>query len=275
MVDMDHRGPLIGITTYDDTAEWRGWSAPAALVPRAYVDAVRRAGGRPVLLPPGGSAAEAAATVAGLGGIVIAGGGDVDPARYGAPRQPETGAPCTERDAWELTVLERALAGTVPVLAICRGLQLLNVVRGGTLHQHLPHVVGHEGHSGGPGWFGSHPVRIADTGVAARILGPDRDGAEGPGPAEALGLARDPDGDGGAGREGHWLDVPTHHHQAVDRLGDGLAASAWAEDGTVEAIELAAPAGFLIAVQWHPEEDSDPRLFRALVHAAACREGCA
>lgn len=250
--------PLIGITTYGDTAEWRGWSAPAALVPRAYVDAVRRAGGRPVLLPPGGSAAEAAETVAGLGGIVIAGGGDIDPARYGAPRQPETGAPGTERDAWELAVAESALSGTVPLLAICRGMQLLNVVRGGTLHQHLPDIAGHDGHSGVPGGFGRHRVRIAAAGALAQILG-----------------GHDTDGHGADGR---WLDVPTHHHQAADRLGRGLVASAWAADGTVEAVEFAAgspgvPAGFAVGVQWHPEEDDDLRLFSALVRAAAGQHG--
>jgi putative glutamine amidotransferase len=247
---MNDMSPLIGITTYDGPAQWRGWSMAADLLPRSYVDAVRRAGGRPVLLPPGGSPAEAAATVAGLDGLVVSGGPDVDPGRYGAARLPETVPASAERDAWELAVLDCALAGAVPLLAICRGHQLLNVARGGTLHQHLPHVVGHEGHSGEPTRFGSHPVRIGGTGALAGIFGPDGPGAEGP-----------------------WLNVPTHHHQAVDRLGRGLVASAWAEDGTVEAVEFAAPgsggpAGFAVGVQWHPEEGDDPRLFTALVSAA-------
>jgi gamma-glutamyl-gamma-aminobutyrate hydrolase PuuD len=239
--------PLIGITTYNDTAQWRDWSSPAALIPRTYVDAVRRSGGRPVLLPPGGDPAEAAATVADLDGVIVSGGGDVDPARYGAAAQPETGAPNPERDAWELAVLDAALAAGVPVLAVCRGIQLLNVTRGGTLHQHLPQVVGHEEHSGPDCGFGRHRVRVGDGGVLSRILGPG----------------------------GPWLDVPTHHHQAVDRLGEGLVATAWAADGTVEAVEFAAgeenPAGFAIGVQWHPEEGSDPRLFDALAVAAAGR----
>jgi putative glutamine amidotransferase len=239
--------PLIGITTYDGPAQWRGWSMTADLLPQSYVDAVRRAGGRPVLLPPGGSPAEAAATVAGLDGVVISGGPDLDPARYGAEPHPLTVPASAERDAWELAVLDRALAGRVPLLAICRGIQLLNVALGGTLHQHLPHVVGHEGHSGPPTEFGWHRVRIGGAGALAGIFGPDGPGADGP-----------------------WLNVPTHHHQAIDRLGDGLAASAWAEDGTVEAVEFAAagPGPFALGVQWHPEEGDDPRLFAALVTAA-------
>lgn len=240
--------PLIGITSYSDPAEWRDWSAPAALLPRSYVDAVRRAGGRPVLLPPGGDPAEAAATVADLDGLVISGGGDVHPARYGAAPHPRTGEANPERDDWELAVLGSALAQAVPVLAICRGLQLLNVARGGTLHQHLPDVVGHEGHSGGAGEFGWHRIRVGGTGALAAVFGAD--------------------GRGGPGADGPWLTVPTHHHQAIDRLGEGLVASAWAEDGTVEAVEFAAPAGFALGVQWHPEEGQDPRLFAALVTAA-------
>jgi gamma-glutamyl-gamma-aminobutyrate hydrolase PuuD len=242
--------PLIGITTYDGPAQWRGWSMTADLLPHSYVDAVRRAGGRPVLLPPGGSPAEVAATVAGLDGLVISGGPDLDPAHYGAEPHPLTVPASADRDSWELAALNCALTQAVPLLAICRGIQLLNVARGGTLHQHLPHVVGHEGHSGEPTEFGSHPVRIGGAGALAGIFGPDGPGADGP-----------------------WLNVPTHHHQAIDRLGDGLVASAWAEDGTVEAVEFAAfspeaPHGFALGVQWHPEEGDDPRLFAALVTAA-------
>ncbi len=259
---------LIGITTYSDSARWRDWSAPAAVLPRTYVDAVRRGGGRPVLLPPGGTAAEAAATVADLDGLVVAGGGDVDPSRYGAAMHPATGAPDAERDAWELALLDSALQAGRPLLAICRGIQLLNVIRGGTLHQHLPHVVGHEEHSGIGDDFGRHMVRIGGAGAIGRILtpgGPAADGARADGPGADDGF------DWPAG-DGHWVEVPTHHHQAVDRLGAGLAATAWAADGTVEALEFAdAPgaAGFAIGVQWHPEEGTDQRLFRALVSATA------
>ncbi len=239
--------PLIGISTYNDLAQWRDWSAPAALIPQTYVDAVRRSGGRPVLLPPGGDPAEAAATVADLDGLIVSGGGDVDPARYGAAQHPETGAPNGERDGWELALLDAALAAGVPLLAICRGIQLLNVVRGGTLHQHLPQVVGHEDHSGPACGFGRHLVRVGTAGALGRVL---------------------TGGDGDA-----WLDAPTHHHQAVDRLGDGLVATAWAADGTVEGLEAVGSPVFAVGVQWHPEEGDDPRLFAALVAAAGVARG--
>jgi putative glutamine amidotransferase len=245
--------PAIGITTYDDHASWRNWSARAAMLPWMYVDAVRRSGGRPVLLPPGGSAGEATEAVADLDGVVVAGGGDIDPARYGAAPHPRTGAVSAERDAWEMAVLSSALAAGVPLLAICRGIQLLNVARGGTLHQHLPQVVGHDGHSGEPAAFGWHPVRVAETGMVAGILGP-----------------------GEGSLDGRWLDVPTHHHQAIDRLGRDLTASAWAADGTIEAVEPAGTArsrAFFLGVQWHPEEGDDPRLFDALVRAAGRTAG--
>src|SRR6201995_3035708 len=134
--------PLIGISTYNDLAQWRDWSSPAAKIQLPYVDAVRRSQGRPGLLLPGGDPAEAAATVTDLDGLIVSGGGDVDPARYGAAAPPETGAPNAERDGWELALIEAALDRGLPLLAICRGMQLLNVVRGGTLPQHLPPVVG-------------------------------------------------------------------------------------------------------------------------------------
>jgi putative glutamine amidotransferase len=254
-------GPLIGISTYSDLARWRDWSSPAALIPRTYVDAVRRSGGRPVLLPPGGDPAEAAATVADLGGLIVSGGGDVDPARYGAAPHPETGAPNGERDGWELALLDAALAGAVPLLAICRGIQLLNVLRGGTLHQHLPQVAGNEKHSGPACGFGRHLVRVGSAGTLGRVL------AGGPGLA-GPGLASP----GLASTARAWLDAPTHHHQAIDRLGDGLVATAWAADGTVEGVEVTGSVtGFAVGVQWHPEEGEDPRLFDALVAAAAAR----
>src|SRR6202046_1929852 len=236
--------PLIGISTYNDLAQWRDWNAPAALIPQTYVNAVRRSGGRPVLLPPGGDPAEAAATVADLDGLIVSGGGDVDPARYGARAHPETGAPNSERGGWELALLDAALAAGRPLLAICRGIQLLNVLRGGTLHQHLPQVVGNEEHSGPDCGFGRHLVRVGTEGTLGRLLS--------------------------AGDDQTWLDAPTHHHQAVDRIGAGLVATARAADGTVEALEVAdGLAAFAVGVQWHPEEGDDPRLFAALVAAAA------
>src|ERR1700722_6354330 len=236
--------PLIGISTYNDLAQWRDWNSPAALIPHTYVVAVRGSGGRPGLLSDGGDVAEAAATVADLDGLIVSGGGDVDPARYGARAHPETGAPNSERDGWELALLDAALAAGGPLLAICRGIQLLNVLRGGTLHQHLPQVVGNEEHSGPDCGFGRHLVRVGTEGTLGRLLS--------------------------AGDDQTWLDAPTHHHQAVDRIGAGLVATAWAADGTVEALEVAGGlAALAVGVQWHPEEGNDPRLFTALVDAAA------
>jgi putative glutamine amidotransferase len=239
--------PVIGITAYDEEAEWRKWEARAALLPYAYVNAVRRGGGRPVLLPPGGDEDEASATVAGLDGLVVAGGPDVDPARYGKARDPRTQPAIPVRDAWDLAVTGAALTAGVPVLAICRGMQVLNVCRGGTLHQHVPDLVGHERHEGGPGYYGRHKVRVSPDSMLAGVV-----------------------------PEPGFFDVPTHHHQAVDLLGDGLRAVAWEEDGLIEAVE-AGPSqldglpGFVLGVQWHPERGDDIRLFAALVSVATER----
>jgi putative glutamine amidotransferase len=240
--------PAIGITTYDDEAAWRNWKARAAMLPYAYVAAVRRSGGRPVLLPPGGDDEEAGLTVAGLDGLVVSGGPDIDPARYGAARHPETQAPVPGRDAWDLAVTGAALTQGVPLLAICRGMQVLNVLRGGTLHQHIPDLVGHDRHNGGPpGHFGRHKVRVNPGSMLAGVL-----------------------------PEPGFFEVPTHHHQAVDLLGDGLKAVASSEDGIIEAVEagpscLDGFSGFLLGVQWHPEQGTDLRVFTALVAAASER----
>ncbi|MBW1602139.1 gamma-glutamyl-gamma-aminobutyrate hydrolase family protein [Streptomyces sp. JJ66] len=225
--------PLVGVSTYlEDAARWGVWELPAALLPAAYHRLVQRAGGLAALLPPDATPGAAAAVVGRLDALVIAGGPDVDPARYGAGRDPRTGPPAAARDAWELALLDAALAAGVPVLGVCRGMQLLNVARGGTLAQHL------DGHSGPPGVFAAHRV----TPVAGTLLG---------------GLLGGP------------VDVPTYHHQAVDALGEGLIVSAHAVDGTVEAIE--ARDGFVLGVQWHPEAGTDVRVLRALVRAAADR----
>jgi putative glutamine amidotransferase len=239
--------PVIGITTYEDHAAWRGWSERAALLPYVYVDAVRRSGGRPVLLPPGGDAAEARQTVAGLDGLVVSGGPDVDPSRYGAVRHPMTQPPVTARDEWDLAITATALSQGVPLLAICRGMQVLNICLGGTLHQHVPDLVGHLRHNGPETGFGLHSVQVAEGSLLASIL-----------------------------PSGEFFDVPTHHHQVVDLIGDGLTAVAWEEDGVIEAVEagpseLGAVHGFVLGVQWHPEQGSDPRLFDALAAAAAER----
>lgn len=229
---------LIGVTTYlEESVRWGAWDLPAAVLPAGYHRLVQRAGGTAVLLPPD-RPDRAPAVVARLDGLVIAGGPDVEPARYGARPHPRTGPPYRERDAWELALIEAALAGGTPLLGVCRGMQLLNVALGGTLVQHLPDTVGHGGHAGPPGVFGRHLV----TPVPGTRLGALLPGA---------------------------MTVPTFHHQAVDRLGRGLVVCARAQDGTPEALEPRADdGGFVLAVQWHPEGGDDLRVMSALVTAA-------
>jgi putative glutamine amidotransferase len=235
--------PLIGISAYGEQARWGGWEAAAMLLPRRYADRVAQAGAIPVLLPPVPGVEEALDR---LDGLVLSGGGDIDPARYGAQRAPQTARIHGERDTAELALLTRALSLGLPVLGICRGMQLINVARGGSLHQHLPDLVGHDEHSPAPGTYGAHEVSVA---LGTRLAG-------------ILGMAQQ--------AEPRPVVVPTHHHQGVDRLGQGLSATAWAADGTVEAVELdSAEHDFLVAVQWHPEAGDDLSLFRALVTAAA------
>ncbi|NDU71347.1 gamma-glutamyl-gamma-aminobutyrate hydrolase family protein [Actinomadura sp. DSM 109109] len=231
--------PLIGITTYQEPARWGFWVREAALLPVPYARSVERAGGVPVLLPPAATLRGVDVLVSRLDGLVLAGGGDVDPGLYGAARHPETGPPQPQRDRFELALARAAVDADLPFLAICRGLQVLNVARGGALVQHLPEAVGHREHAPGAGIVGSHRVRISESSLVGGILG-------------------------GSG------DVPTCHHQAVSRLGTGLTAVAWAEDQVIEAVELRGHR-FGLAVQWHPEEGDDPRLFEALVAAAAGR----
>ncbi|MGA5699383.1 gamma-glutamyl-gamma-aminobutyrate hydrolase family protein [Peterkaempfera bronchialis] len=232
---MENR-PLIGITTYLERARWGVWEQSAALLPAAYPALVQAAGGLAVLLPPD-DPGRAPSVAARLDGLVVAGGPDIAPDRYGAEPHPRTAATAPERDAWESALIRAAAAARLPLLGVCRGMQLLNVVRGGTLVQHLPEAVGHRGHCPTPGVFARHPVRPV-PGTALAALLPEAE-----------------------------LAVPTYHHQAVDRLGSGLRVCARAADGTVEALEGDGP-GFLLGVQWHPERDGDLRVVRALVAAA-------
>ncbi|MFE7553112.1 gamma-glutamyl-gamma-aminobutyrate hydrolase family protein [Streptomyces gardneri] len=226
--------PLIGVTTYLDQARWGVWDMQAALLPAPYPRLVRESGGLVVMLPPDDAAA-AAEVVARLDGLVVAGGADVEPVRYGAEPDPRTGPPARARDSWELALIDAALASGTPLLGICRGMQLLNVALGGTLVQHL------DGHVEAVGVIGRHPVKPV-PGTRYASLVPEL------------------------------TEVPTYHHQAVDRLGTGLAPSAHAEDGTVEAVELSAPA-WALGVQWHPEMGEDLRVMRGLVEAARARQG--
>ncbi|SDK15077.1 anthranilate synthase component 2/putative glutamine amidotransferase [Nonomuraea maritima] len=226
--------PVIGITSYVEPASFTVWrDMPVALLPYMYVEQVVRAGGQPVLLPPAG---DPVAALRGLDALILAGGGDVDPARYGEPPHERTGYLRQARDESEFALLAAALDRGLPYLGICRGLQVLNVALGGTLHQHLPDVVGHEGHAPAPGRFGHLPVTPLPGTRLAKILG------EQP------------------------VTVPHAHHQAVDRLAPGLTVSAVAEDGTVEAVELDTE-GFALAVQWHPEAGEDHLVIEALVRA--------
>ncbi|MET9363581.1 gamma-glutamyl-gamma-aminobutyrate hydrolase family protein [Streptomyces sp. NPDC006632] len=224
--------PLIGISTYLESARWGVWELPAALLPAGYPRLVRAAGGLAAMLPPDDDPAAAAEVVARLDGLIIAGGADVEPVRYGAEPSPRTGPPARDRDAWELALIDAALTSGTPLLGICRGLQLLNVALGGTLVQHL------EGHTGGRGVFGEHTVEPVPGTLYASLV------------PEAS-------------------SVPAYHHQCVDRLAPSLVASAHADDGTVEAAELPG-GGWVLGVQWHPEMGRDLRVAEGLVRAAAC-----
>jgi putative glutamine amidotransferase len=226
--------PLIGITAYVEEASYGPWTGLHTLVPHSYVRAVDRAGGRAVVVPPGEDAIDE--TLDALHGIVFSGGSDLDPGAYGAAAHPQTYPDRPERDRGELALLESALARDMPVLAVCRGSQVLNVARGGDLVQHLPEVVGDDKHKRTPGQFADHDVRLDPASRVGALLG-DR------------------------------APVKSHHHQGFGRLGDGLRETAWAEDGTVEALEDP-ERRFAIGVLWHPEEGEDAALFEKLVEEA-------
>jgi putative glutamine amidotransferase len=226
--------PVIGITSYAQPARWGAWDLPAALVPLDYVDAVERAGGRPLLVPPSENGVDEVLDA--LHGVVFSGGADVDPSAYGAERDPATDPPQERRDRAELALLRAALERDMPVLAICRGSQLLNVSRGGDLVQHLPDAIGNSAHRELPGTFSEHDVAVAAGTRLAAIVG-DRG------------------------------DVMSSHHQGIGRVGEGLVEAARADDGTVEALEDPSKR-FAVGVLWHPEVGEDDALFRALVDEA-------
>ena len=238
---------VIGLTTYSEPASMLVWQREFAMLHATYVAATERAGGIAVLLPPQCAGAERArAEGAGaeradevldrVDGLVLTGGADVDPLRYGAAPAAQTSRPRVLRDEWEIALTRAALHRDLPLLAICRGLQVLNVALGGTLHQHLPEVTGHEGHQPAPGVFGAVDVNTEPGTRTAELTGPR-------------------------------VRVSCHHHQALARLAPGLQVTGRADDGTVEAVEVPGRA-FAVGVQWHPEESSqDVRLFAGLVEA--------
>jgi putative glutamine amidotransferase len=237
--------PVVGMTTYLEQAQTGIWDVRAGFLPAAYFQGVTMAGGIAVLLPPQPVDRDIADRVLDrLDGLVITGGKDVDPARYGERPHPATDEPGGVRDAWEFTLLDRALHRGLPVLGICRGAQVLNVALGGTLHQHLPDVIGHTGHRAGNAVFSTLPVRtVAGTRLAALV--------------------------------GESCEVQCYHHQAIAEHGEGLVVSAWDADGVIEALELLGDR-FVLAVQWHPEESLDDlRLFAAIVDAARSYAGVA
>jgi putative glutamine amidotransferase len=237
---MDAR-PIIGLCTALERAQWSVWDQQAALIPTSYLAAVRRAGGMAVLLAPDPELIEEPDEALDVvDGLVLIGGADIDPASYGAEPDPETVGTVPERDAFEIALTRRAIERGIPLLGICRGMQLLNVARGGTLHQHLPEQFGHHEHLRERGSFdgADHDVRLTPGSVAARAAGEELHGTK------------------------------SHHHQGVDRLGDGLVVTGVATlDGLPEAIELPGDA-FALGVQWHPEADERSRLIGALVAAA-------
>lgn len=227
--------PVIGITTYVTDARWGYWNLEAALIPFDYVRSVEEAGGRALLVPP--SFDGLAETLDAVDALVFTGGSDIDPELYGEKRHPETFGVQRQRDDAELALLSAALEHDMPVLGICRGLQLLNVAMGGDLNQHIPELVGHDGHKHDPpGMFVAHEVvTLPDTRLATAL--------------------------------GARVTVMSHHHQGVKTLAPGLIEAASAEDGLIEAVE-APHERFVVGVLWHPEAGEDRRLFQALVTAA-------
>jgi putative glutamine amidotransferase len=248
--------PLIGLSAYRQQTRWWSWDRDAAVVPGVYLDMVVAAGGWPVLLPPPdaadgrvmtavGDAHAATAALLGTGvapvldaldGLVVIGGGDLASRRYGQEPDSRNAGTNDQRDELELQLLAGALGRDLPVLAVCRGLQVLNVLRGGNLVQHLPETVGSTTHQPAAGAFGPVVVTTEEGSTVRRLLGAQ-------------------------------TEVLCSHHQAVGRVGEGLVVTARSEDGVIEAVELPDRA-FTVGVQWHPEESGDVRLFAGLVAAA-------
>jgi putative glutamine amidotransferase len=232
--------PVIGLTSYLEPAKWGAWDQPAALIPWNYVNKLQAAGATVVILPPDADNQDA---ISRLDGLVMAGGADIEPARYGAAHQEGTDKPRVERDASELSLYRAAREANLPVFGICRGLQIMAVAHGGSLHQHLPDVVGNTLHRDAPGTFNNHGATFTPGSMIADLVGATE------------------------------VTVNSSHHQAVDSPGD-LTVTGYAEDGTIEVCEDPS-AEFVLGVQWHPEFSHDEQvsenLFRAFVKACANR----
>jgi putative glutamine amidotransferase len=227
--------PIIGITGELDAARWGNWVREAVVSPVSYTRAVERAGGTPVILPPVPSSS-VPGLVAGLHGLLLAGGKDIDAWSYDEVPHGQNDPPDRRRDRFELLMTRAAIDADLPFLAVGRGLHILNVARGGSLTQHLPDRIGDESHRPDPVKMTLHDLQIS----AASKLGP------------ILGAS---------------AKVPAAHHQAINRIGSGLLTVAWTQDQVVEGVELQGHR-FGLGVQWHPEEGDDPRLFETLVAAA-------
>jgi putative glutamine amidotransferase len=235
------RQPVIGLCTALERAQWSVWDQPAVLLPLNYVEAVQRAGAMALLLPPDPLLVERPEGLLELlDGLLLAGGADIDPALYGQRAHAETQETVPERDAFEVALTRSAIERDIPVLGICRGMQLINVALGGSLSQHLPEHLGHEEHRKVIGSFdgSDHDVELLEDTLAMRVIGASRHGTK------------------------------SHHHQGVDRVGDGLLVSATASaDGLVEAVELPGRS-FVLGVQWHPEADEASPVIAGFVAAA-------
>jgi putative glutamine amidotransferase len=233
---------VVGISAALERVRWGVWDQEVAMAPKSYADAVQRAGAVALILPPDTLATDDPGVLLDrLDGLILAGGADMDPATYGAPQvHPQTKGFKRERDLFEIALTRGALEREMPVLGVCRGMQVLNVALGGTLHQHLPDVVGHEDHRHTPGSFGDHEVKLEPGSLAARAAGGDR------------------------------VLVKSHHHQGIDRVGEGLAVTGWAyePEEVPEAVEIPG-RDFALGVQWHPEEDVRDRVIGALVEATS------
>jgi putative glutamine amidotransferase len=230
------RRPIVGVSTSSACAAWDSWiNTPATILPETYTTRIVEAGASPVLLFSGSNPDY---IVDLLDGIVLVGGPDVSPETYGAVPEASTQVPDHRRDSFEFALVVTATQRDLPLLAICRGLQVLNVVRGGTLHQHLPDVVDHERHSPGPGLYGETRVEFERGSTLARLLGTTT------------------------------RIVDCYHHQGIDHLGEGLVVAGRANDGAIEAIEDPS-LRFMVGVQWHPEVRGDAALFRSFAEACA------